>query len=411
MTGLWPHSNGCTRNSVPLDSRHRTFVELQDDPDYVTGYMGKWHLGDENERQRGFHEWISTEGASDYARFLIEKGESPDKGPDKFSTERVSCLPLEISKPRFLEENACDFIRKNKKTPFVLYVAFVEPHSPYFGPLNDEHALTDVILDETSSDTFSSEIPLRYRLMQEWQEEQAVLDRKRLPEPYYFGLTQEEYRTIRQRYLGLVTMVDRSIGGILACLDDNGLRENTIVVHTSDHGDMLGAHRLFGKEVMYEESTRVPLLVSMPGQTRIERIEQPVSHIDLVPTLLDLLGSSPKEACQGTTLAPLLRGDTGQPRPVFIEWSPNRTKLVKRSVVSSSHRAKRAMEESTRSIVTPDGWKCSLRDCDAGELYRLTDDPRERVNLFNDQRYSEVVSRCRFEIQRWQESVGDTLKL
>ncbi len=411
MTGLWPHTNGCTRNSVPLDSHHRTFVELQDDPEYVAGYMGKWHLGNENERQRGFNEWISTEGASDYARFLMEKGESPDKGPDKFSTEKESRLPLELSKPQFLEENACDFIRRYKTTPFILYVAFVEPHSPYFGPLNAEHALTEVTLDETSGDAPSSDVPLRYRLMREWQEEQALLDRKRLPEPYYFGLTPEEYRTIRQRYLGLVTMVDRSIGGILACLEDHGLRENTIVVHTSDHGDMLGAHRLFGKEVMYEEATRVPLLVSMAGQTRIKRIEQPVSHIDLVPTLLDLLGSSPKDACQGTTLAPLLRGDAGQPSPVFIEWSPNRTKLVKRSVVSSSRRAKRAMEESTRSIVTPDGWKCNLRDCDISELYRLADDPRERVNLFNDQRYSDVVSRCRFEIQRWQESVGDTLKL
>src|SRR5438105_8400314 len=95
---------------------------------------------------------------------------------------------------------------------------------------------------------------------------------------------------MRQRYLGLVTMVDHSIGGILSCLEQAELLDKTIIVHTSDHGDMLGAHHLFGKEVMFEEAARIPYLVRLPSRRQGVRVGQPVSHIDFLPTLLDLLG-------------------------------------------------------------------------------------------------------------------------
>jgi Arylsulfatase A and related enzymes len=83
--------------------------------------------------------------------------------------------------------------------------------------------------------------------MREWQQAEALLDRERLPIQLFFGITPDEYRSIKQRYLGLVTLVDQSIGAILGCLERCGLRSDTIVVHTSDHGDSLGAHHLFGK--------------------------------------------------------------------------------------------------------------------------------------------------------------------
>src|SRR6266487_1796632 len=70
MTGTWPHNNGCTRNSVPLDRRFLVFPELLEDKDYRTAYMGKWHLGSEGPAGRGFHQWISTENVSEYTKFL-----------------------------------------------------------------------------------------------------------------------------------------------------------------------------------------------------------------------------------------------------------------------------------------------------------------------------------------------------
>ena len=151
----------------------------------------------------------------------------------------------------------------------------------------------------------------------------------------FFGVTPEEYRSIKQRYLGLVTLVDQSIGAILACLERFGLTENTIIVHTSDHGDSLGAHHLFGKETMFEKATRVPLLVRLPGQRASKTVPHPVSHIDLVPTLLDLLGQPEHPQCAGKSLLPLITEEAFKGENVFLEWAPNRTKVEKGTKVGS----------------------------------------------------------------------------
>jgi arylsulfatase A-like enzyme len=410
MTGTWPHINGCTRNSVPLDRRFRVFPELMEDKDYRTAYMGKWHLGEEGPAGRGFHQWISTDDHGDYTNFLVSNGITPDKQNGRFSELAISNLPLELSRPKLLEKHACDFIEKHQRDPFILVVAFVEPHSPYNGPLNDEHPLDQIDLDPTATLPESEDIPLRYGLMREWQQAEAILDRERLPFQLFFGITPEEYRSIKQRYLGLVTLVDQSIGVILECLQRCGLAGDTIVVHTSDHGDSLGAHHLFGKETMFEEAARVPFLVRLPGQTRSKTIQQPVSHIDFVPTLLDLLGQPNHPQCAGKSLLPVINEDAAAGN-VFLEWAPNRTKIKKGSRLARRRMIKRAVDESTRTIVTADGWKLCLRDKDLNELYNLNDDPWEMRNLYADRQYASVISRLAGEIHRWQEATNDRLKI
>jgi arylsulfatase A-like enzyme len=411
MTGTWPHINGCTRNSVPLDRRFHVFPELMGDKDYRTAYIGKWHLGEEGLIGRGFEEWVSTDDCGDYTNFLVSAGVAPDRQNGRFSELAISNLPIELSRPKFLEKRACEFIEKHRGDPFILVVGFVEPHSPYNGPLNDEHPLDQVDLDATATLPESEDIPLRYRLMREWQQAEAVLDRERLPTQLFFGITPEEYRSIKQRYLGLVTLVDQSVGAILACLERCGLADNTIVVHTSDHGDSLGAHRLFGKETMFEEAARVPLLVRLPGQTRAKNIPQPISHIDFVPTLLDLLGQPNHLQCAGKSLLPLINSEAVTSRNVFLEWAPNRTKIKKGTRLARRRMIKRAVDESTRTIVTPDGWKLCLRDKDLNELYNLKDDPFETRNLYADREYASVISRLTGRIHRWQESANDKLKV
>lgn len=411
MTGTWPHINGCTRNSMPLDRRFRVFPELMEDKDYRTAYIGKWHLGEEGPIGRGFEQWVSTDDHGDYTNFLISKGIAPDKQNGRFSELAISNLSIELSRPKFLERHACEFIEKHRGDPFVLVVGFVEPHSPYNGPLNDEHPLDQVDLVATATLPESETIPLRYRLMREWQQAEAVLDRERLPTQLFFGITPEEYRSIKQRYLGLVTLVDQGIGAILACLERCNLTDNTIVVHTSDHGDSLGAHHLFGKETMFEEAARVPLLVRFPGQTRVKTIHQPVSHIDFVPTLLDLLGQPNHPQCAGKSLLALITEEATPPQNVFLEWAPNRTKVKKGTKLARQRMVKRAVEESTRTIVTPDGWKLCLRDNDLNELYNLNDDPSEERNLYADRQYASVISRLSDEVHRWQESNHDKLKV
>jgi arylsulfatase A-like enzyme len=419
MTGTWPHINGCTRNSVPLNPRFRVLPELMEDKDYRSAYIGKWHLGEDGPAGRGFEKWISTDDHGDYTNFLISKGITPDKQNGRFSEIAISNLPVELSRPKFLERCACEFLEKHRSDPFILVVGFVEPHSPYNGPLNNEHPIEQVDLDPTATLPESEDIPLRYRLMREWQQAEAILDRQRLPTQLFFGITPEEYRSIKQRYLGLVTLVDQSIGAILTSLERCELTDRTIVVHTSDHGDSLGAHHLFGKETMFEEATRVPFLVRLPGQTHAKTIACAVSHIDFVPTLLDLLGQPTNPQCAGKSLCPLIKEETAaasvspaaSSENVFLEWAPNRTKIKKGTKLARRRMIKGAVEESTRAIVTPDGWKLCLRDKDSNELYNLNDDPLETRNLYADRRYASVISRLTAEIHRWQEAAKDKLRL
>ncbi len=303
MSGRWPHQTGCTRNNEVLGAEFRGLPELLDDPDYTAAYFGKWHLGDNSSAQRGFTQWVSTEKVSDYQQYLLGQGIQPDRSNKTFSRRKVSTLPAELSKPRFLEEHACEFIRQHRDRPFILFVAFVEPHSPYNGPLNDEHDAAGIELDPTAEAPPREDIPLRYRLMREWQRTEAIEGHEEGANVLYFGLTREDYREIRRRYYGLITLVDQSIGGILRCLEETGNAGRTIVVHTSDHGDMLGGHHLFGKEVMFDPSVRVPWLLRLPGEPG-RRVSHPVSHIDFLPTLLDLLGGAPADNVSAAAFFP-----------------------------------------------------------------------------------------------------------
>ena len=174
---------------------------------------------------------------------------------------------------------------------------------------------------------------------------------------------------------------------------------------------MLGAHHLFGKEVMFSEAVRVPYLVRLPGQRQNLRVVQPVSHIDFLPTLLDLLGEPKPNQCAGHSLAPLLHGESMAPGNVFIEWSPNRFKVMKGTKLASRRKIKRAMNESTRAVISPEGWKLCLRDQDLNELYNLEADPNETHNLYYQPDYRAIIEQGRRDILSWQRTTGDTLKL
>ena len=415
MTGMWPHQSGCTENNQSLAATWKTLPEMLADSDYHCGYFGKWHLGDEVFAQRGFQEWASIEDIyqnhfsegreagriSDYSRFLLSKGLKPDV-PERgcFSRKFASRLPFELSKPAFLEQNACDFLTRNQRQPFILFVSFLEPHTPYFGPLNSEHRLDEVEFDPNVEDTFGPDMPLKYRLKQEAQAEE-------------YGTTIDEFRLVKRNYMGLVTEIDRSIGGILKKLDDLGLNDDTVVVHTSDHGDMMGSHRLFEKEVMFEEAVRVPYFVRLPGQRRSGRISSAVSHIDFAPTMLDLLGGLPHPQCAGRSLAPCLRGEAHQPSPIFLEWAPKPSggeRVKKDTTLASKEEVAKVCRESTRTVITPDGWKLSLRDADRAELYHLPKDPGELHNLAATAPAG-TVSRLSTLIHNWQKEQRDPLKL
>jgi arylsulfatase len=417
MTGTWPHANGCTRNKSILDPRFLCLPEMIADSDYRTGYMGKWHLGDEVFPQHGFEEWISTEDSyakkltanhqdaketmTDYNKFLISKGLKPDGKDGSFGQRMTTTLPIELRKPKFLETHACDFIARHERDPFILFVAFFEPHPPYSGPLNNEHAIEEIDIEPSATQVMGEDMPLRYRLREEHFRKS-------------FGTTPDDYRKTKQKYLGLITEVDSSIGAILGQLERSGLSDDTIVVFSSDHGDMMGAHRLFGKGVMFDEAAGVPYIVRLPGQRSAIRVRQRVSQIDFAPTMLDLLGKPANQQCAGRSRAALVKGEQMAPENIFFQWSPGMggSKKMKRGTkLATPEQIKEVLNESTRAIISPEDWKLCRRDKDKNELYNLRDDPGEQHNLFYDGKHEDVVTKLTGEIHRWQEKTGDTVKL
>jgi len=421
MTGLWPHTSSCVENNIPLPDKVSCFPEIVNDPDYRTGYFGKWHLGDEIFAQHGFEEWHSTEDGyrkyyregrdrtqrSTYCQFLKELGYKPDQKTGEFSRSFCSRLPIEHCKPKFLEMKACDFLRRHRNEPFMLYVNFLEPHMPFNGPLNSEHDPKDVTLPANFADPLEDNEPLRYRRLRD-RYRQKGSDGHDLK-------TETGWRRLIANYWGLVTQVDLSVGAILKTVEELGLADNTIVVYTSDHGDMMGSHNLLAKSVMYEEAVKIPWLMRVPQFGRKQRILRGrFSQIDLVPTLLDLMGKPNAAPLPGQSLAPLMQGRNVAEDHVFIEWNhaPGRSKKKdKASAENSEQVSVDTSDDSIRTVISPDGWKLCLNDKDKCQLFNLTKNPGETTNLFDSGSHRDVIAGLTKRIHAWQKRVGDTISI
>jgi arylsulfatase A-like enzyme len=367
------------------------------DPGYRTAYMGKWHLGDEVFGQHGFEEWVSIEdmywkrytkvrdkehAVSDYHKYLIDHGYKPEGRT--FSRRFASGLEMEQTKPKFLERRVCDFLRRHRGEPFILYVNFLEPHMPFTGPFDKAYDPATVDVPANFDDPLEENEPEVYR-------------RFRTEVRAQYGTEERHFRELIAKYWGLVTQVDMCVGGILDTLEELGLADNTIVVYTSDHGDMMGAHGMVTKGVMYEEAVKVPWLMCVPWLGKSQRvIERPVSHIDLMPTLVELMGIKGGTHLQGQSLVPLMQGSGVVESHVFIEWNVARWG---------------GLDVPVRTVVSPDGWKLSLFKGDKNQLFNLNEDPGETTNLFDSGKHDDVIERLTARIRKWQKKTNDPLKL
>jgi len=424
VTGLWPHTNGCTANNIPLPADVPCLPEMLRDK-YVTAYHGKWHLGDEIFQQHGFAEWVSIEdlyaphysegrnrdARSDYHQFLVENGLQPGDG-DVFKRGETARYPEEFSKPAFLAREASRFILENRSRPFCLFVNFLEPHMPFFGPRDDQHDPADVTLPPNFDYPPTEDQPLKTRAFA-----QGYVERGHSGLPLR---TEADWRRMIANYWGLCSLVDTYVGQILATLEDCGLDGNTIVVYTSDHGDMMGSHRLIAKCTMFEEAVRVPLCVRLPGQTVTRRVRGPVSQIDLVPTLLDLMGQPIPDHLQGQSLRASAEGGTEPDRDAFIEWNGPNSGIVgesKRRVRVPDAMKSEVTEEQllasvtdpVRTVVTQDGWKYNRSTIGEDELYDLNADPGETTNLASLPEHAALITDLTARIRRWQDRALDAL--
>ncbi|MBI5090883.1 MAG: sulfatase-like hydrolase/transferase [Candidatus Hydrogenedentes bacterium] len=419
MTGLWPHQSGCMENNVALSEKVPVLPEIVGDPDYRTGYFGKWHLGDEIFPQHGFQEWRSTEDGywkyyrsgrnaeqmSSYTEWLKGLGVKPDTSRGEISRGLSVRLPIEQGKPKYLEQEACDFLRRHHDEPFMLYVNFLQPHMPFYGPLNGLYRPEDVDLPTNFNDPLEDNEPLSYRIRQ-----------KKFTDGLYqkeFDLTKESgWRKLIAYYWGAVTQVDRSVGGILNTLEELGLADDTIVVYTSDHGDMMGAHHLVEKGYMYQEAMRVPWMIRAPQLGRKQHIiDGHVSHIDLVPTLLDLMQVNSEVGLPGRSLAPALTRGKPASEPVFIQWNAPGIADLDSNASGAKRNPSAKLGPSSRAIIAPDGWKLCLYDNDLNQLFNLSKDPGETTNVYDRPENQPIIRHLDAQIRKWQKRVKDPLHL
>lgn len=414
LTGLWPHAGGVPSCNVPLRAEVPTIAEMLPDG-YDTAFMGKWHLGDEIFPQHGFRTWVGTEDQyrhsysdasllselSDYHHFLVDKGYVPDSqllGQQVFSRHYAASLPEDCTKAWYLGERAADYIKNHGDDPFALCVSYLEPHPPHTGPLNEYHDADGLPTGPGFMQQPGADVPLIVRLMSAYymQSENYGLDLR----------TEAGWRALMARYWGNITLVDRSVGKILKALEESGKADDTIVVFTSDHGELMGDHGILGKTLMYEESVRVPMLLRAPMlEQPARRIGGRFSHIDLVPTLLDLLDVPAPAELQGTSRVPVLEGrDDLEGHDVFIEWNGADGHI--RSSLGEAE-PNQSMVHPHRTVVSADGWKLNLYGKDQGELYDLENDPHELVNLYHRGEHARRAGELEDRIRAWQEETGD----
>jgi arylsulfatase A-like enzyme len=436
LTGQYPHTNGCVQNNIPLRSDTKCFPELMRDKNYVMAHHGKWHLGDEIFKQHGFDEFISIEdmytghysegrdrqARSDYHHFLIEKGYKPEHEDwNMFMREETSHFPEEVSRTAFVANEACRFLDEHKDDPFVLFVNILEPHMPFFGPRDDMYDRDKIPLPPNFENAPDQSVPVRLRALHKRYSIQAPKDEQAQDEA--------AWRDLIARYWGLASQVDTHVGRIFAKLEELGLDENTIVVFTSDHGDMMGAHQLVAKCVQYEEAVRVPLFIRMPGQKQGHRVNGPVSQIDVVPTLLDLMGQPIPEDVEGKSLRKWLKRPQadGPEEDIIIEWNSSPSGLIDQEKVfgqqgatayakttdfgDSEEAIKKSASAALRTIITPDGWKMNASEAGDHELYNLNEDPLEVHNLASDPAEKERMEDLLGRIEKWQEETGDTVNI
>jgi arylsulfatase A-like enzyme len=271
---------------------------------------------------------------------------------------------------------------------------------PFFGPLDSLYSPHEVILPGNFNDVASDDDPLSHRLKLEGNKRQ-------------YGNTEAEFRELIAKYWGLVTQVDISVGAILDKLESLGLSENTIVVYTSDHGDMMGAHRMVAKGVMYEEAVRIPFLLKDPRMNTSQRvIRERVSQIDIVPTLLDLMDQEVPEYLEGKSLVPALKKKEFPSEDIFIEWNSTMDYRVRDWADRDPREADSvqwAANPSIRTVISKEGWKLSLSNRDKSQLFDLNNDPLEINNLFYREEYKHTIEELAGKIRDWQNVSNDTL--
>jgi hypothetical protein len=183
---------------------------------------------------------------------------------NRFGREQITALPEPLSKPAYLAEEAIAFLRQHQRDRFVLYVNFFEPHHPLGSPRDGQYRPEEMELAAAHDHVPDETVPLGAA---QTHADQSARTFDGTP----VSSAADQRRAIA-KYWGMCSLVDTYVGRILAKLAELGLEDDTLVFFSADHGEMMGAHGMWGKGVMYEASVRVPMLLRVPGQRRGSRV-------------------------------------------------------------------------------------------------------------------------------------------
>lgn len=386
FTGTFPNTSGSLINpwhepDVPfglVTQGIKNMYQVLSDAGYDCFHSGKQHLylegGQPEDEKDTPVSWLSTEKT--YKQFLAESGLRRPGGKEYrticpkiisgqvtkgkgYSNPRVGVYEAGVANyfDGYFTDRLLEGLKgRDKERPLFVSAMFLAPHppfcipEPYFSLYDD----SDVMLPEN--------VGL-------WAEGQSPLQLYQVTGAIGTGYTQKEWRESWRVYLGLCTLLDDQVKRILDYLKAEGLYEDSLIIFTSDHGEMLGSHQLFQKMCMYEEASKVPLSFKFPHEAGFVEKTDLVSHVDVFPTICDFLGIETPDTVEGDSL---LQGDVQSNKAVFLQFDGTDY-----------------LGNYSRCVVK-DGYKLILdifKDEIFIELYNLKNDPQEMLNLAFDAGY------------------------
>ena len=284
LTGKYPHKHGLKINDLRLREAQVTVAELLREADYATGFIGKWHL-DGGIRQPGFippgprRQGFSFWGANECSHRHFDTW---------YFRDEPTPIPIQQFEPIVWTDLAIEFVRANRAKPFFLMIGMGPPHNPYKAP-PEYSRLYD---------------PATLTLRPNWQPGTRLGSRKDIAE-----------------YYAMITAVDDNVGRLLGVLDALDLSDDTLIILTSDHGDMLGSQGMFLKRKPFEESIRVPGIIRYPRRIKPGQVRDTIfTHVDMAPTILGFCGLDVPPDMQGRDLSKTLAGESdAEPVAAYLQ--------------------------------------------------------------------------------------------
>ena len=382
LTGKYSHKNG-----VPVfnrfDGSQQTVAKLLQAAGYHTGMFGKWHLGSD---PTGFDRWkiLPGQGAYHDPVFYTSSARKKETG---YCTDLITDFSID-----FLDQ-------RPKDKPFFLMCHQKAPHRNW-QPREDKKAKwakVQVPLPETFDDDYAGKSDAAREATMRVEDHLTPNDVKEKPPEGLSGrdLKIWKYQRYMQDYLACVESVDDNIGRLMDYLDKQGLRDNTLVIYTSDQGFFLGDHGWYDKRFMYEESLRMPFLARWPGKVKPGTTSgDMVLNVDFAPTFLAAAGLPVPADMQGKNALGVLAGNTP------AGW---RTDMYYRYYhYPADHRVQPhiGVRTLTHKLI-------HFNKIDQWELYDLTVDPREKRNLISEPGQQAKVAELKSRLMALKKELGD----